>query len=171
MPEPDKSEKSDPDSATARQSGGCQCGAVRYRFRGPPLKVGICHCRMCQKASGGPFFVYAVVQLADFTWTRGTPASWVSSSVASRYFCAACGTPLAYRGDGSPRIEVFTGSLDQPERAIPIGQNGIESRLAWLDDLPRLPGKTTADNSGGVQAADVVSRQHPDHDTDDDWAY
>ncbi len=33
-------------------SGGCQCGAVR--FRGSRFgRSSICHCRMCQKAFGG----------------------------------------------------------------------------------------------------------------------
>ncbi len=35
-------------------TGGCQCGAVRYAlFEMPELTI--CHCRMCQKAVGGPF--------------------------------------------------------------------------------------------------------------------
>ena len=33
-------------------SGGCQCGAVRFRIRGVLKDASICHCRMCQKAFG-----------------------------------------------------------------------------------------------------------------------
>ncbi len=36
-------------------TGGCQCGAVRFALSAPPAKISICHCRMCQKASGAPF--------------------------------------------------------------------------------------------------------------------
>ena len=35
-----------------RYSGGCQCGAVRFRVEGALGDASICHCRMCQKASG-----------------------------------------------------------------------------------------------------------------------
>ena len=33
-------------------AGGCQCGALRYRLGAMPEDVHLCHCRMCQKASG-----------------------------------------------------------------------------------------------------------------------
>ena len=33
-------------------SGGCQCGAVRFRVEGPLGDASVCHCRMCQKAFG-----------------------------------------------------------------------------------------------------------------------
>ena len=33
-------------------TGGCQCGAVRYRVEGPVKHASICNCRMCQKALG-----------------------------------------------------------------------------------------------------------------------
>jgi hypothetical protein len=36
----------------AGYSGGCQCGAVRYRAAGAIGYPHLCHCRMCQKASG-----------------------------------------------------------------------------------------------------------------------
>ena len=38
-----------------RDTGGCQCGAVRYSLRAARLGSRICHCRMCQKAFGGFF--------------------------------------------------------------------------------------------------------------------
>jgi hypothetical protein len=82
------------DPHAAVLTGGCQCGAVRYALYARPEGAHICHCRMCQKAVGGPFAALAPVRLADFAWTRGTPDTFLSSSVAARDFCAACGTPL-----------------------------------------------------------------------------
>ena len=56
-------------------TGGCQCGAIRFAVKAAPVKVSICHCRMCQKASGAPFASLAEIGHEHFSWTRGTPAS------------------------------------------------------------------------------------------------
>ena len=110
-------------------TGGCQCGAVRFAVYAGPVKIGLCHCRMCQKAVGGPFISLADVKHEDFAWTRGKPAAFRSSSIAERDFCAACGTPLSYRAIGGDMIEITTGSFDRPDlwfRPMPR-----EPRLIW----------------------------------------
>jgi hypothetical protein len=140
---------------------------VRYAIYDEPTSIGICHCRMCQKALGAPFGVFAVVRESEFAWTRGAPATWESSSIAARDFCAACGTPLAFRRLGGSKIELLTGSLDRPAQAAPDHQVGMEARLAWLDRLPQMPGTTTEESLGPVNAAGVISNQHADHDTPD----
>ena len=95
-------------------TGGCQCGAVRFAvYAEKPVRIGLCHCRMCQKAVAGPFVSLADVRHEDFAWTRGKPASFRSSTIAERDFCAACGTPLSYRQIGGPHIELTTGSFDR----------------------------------------------------------
>jgi len=46
-------------------TGGCQCGAIRFAVKAAPVKVSICHCRMCQKASGAPFASFADIDRAE----------------------------------------------------------------------------------------------------------
>ncbi|HET7154123.1 MAG TPA: GFA family protein [Hyphomicrobiaceae bacterium] len=150
-------------------TGGCQCGAVRFATYIEPPKIGLCHCRMCQKAVAGPFAVLAEVPRDAFAWTRGQPAAFQSSSRAIRDFCAACGTPLSYRKPGGTIIELLTGAFDQPERVPPTYEVGTESKLTWLEAISAMTGKTTAENSGAAAIAKLESYQHPDHNTGADW--
>ncbi len=152
------------ESSKAILTGGCQCGAIRFAMYKPPARISICHCRMCQKATGAPFASLADIEHEDFAWTRGKPASFQSSSIAERDFCAACGTPLSYRRIGGPRIEIMTGAFDRPDRVVPTRQYGSESRLGWVVGLANLPSQTTMQNYGPEKMATITSLQHPDHD-------
>ena len=145
-------------------TGGCQCGAIRFAVTAPPVKVSICHCRMCQKASGAPFASFADIDKREFAWTRGKPAAFKSSSIAERDFCPACGTPLSFRRIDGPRIEIMTGTFDRSDRVIPTRQYGTESRLGWVVGISNLPSYTTLENYGQDKVNSIVSYQHPDHD-------
>lgn len=146
-------------------TGGCQCGAVRFAVYAEPVKVGLCHCRMCQKAVAGPFISLAEFLHQDFAWTRGKPATFRSSTIAERDFCSSFGTPLSYRQRGGKYVELTTGSFDHPERVAPTYATGIESQLAWVNAIGSLPGRTTAELPGAEALKENVSYQHPDHDT------
>lgn len=152
-----------------RLKGGCQCGAVRYCLASRPTDPGLCHCRMCQKATGGLFLASAGVPVADLVWTHGTPATFRSSSVAERGFCAACGTPLTFRYLGADRISVTLGSLDEPDVVAPLSQIGTEARVAWWASIPSLPERTTEEDQPDLGPR-VVSYQHPDRETEASWA-
>lgn len=150
-------------------TGGCQCGAVRYALYAMPEGTHICHCRMCQKAVGGPFVALAPVGLADFAWTRGEPGAYRSSTLAVREFCARCGTPLTFRYLDGDQTDVTVGSLDRPGEAPPAVQYGIESRVPWVRHIDEWPARTTEADMSAEQTARIVSFQHPDHDTPADW--
>jgi hypothetical protein len=145
-------------------TGGCQCGAVRFALTATPVRISICHCRMCQKASGAPFASFADIRKSDFAWTRGKPAAFKSSSIAERDFCAQCGTPLSFRRIDGERIEIMTGTFDRPDRVVPTRQYGTESRLGWVVGISNLPSQTTMQNYGPEKMATITSHQHPDHD-------
>ena len=124
--------------------GGCQCGAVRYAVYAPLENAHVCHCRMCQRASGGVFAALAGILPDNFAWTRGTPAFFSSSNLAKRGFCAQCGTPLSFKYDApDTRMYVTIGSLDHPEDVPIVKHYGIESRLPWVEFCEDVPGEPT----------------------------
>jgi hypothetical protein len=141
-----------------RLTGGCQCGAVRYAVSEMPVGT-LCHCRMCQKAVGGPFTALAAVDVAALTWTRGEPSYFESSSVAVRGFCRLCGTPLTYQGLDRNKIDITTCSFDDPSAIKLESIYGSESRVGWLDTLNTLPPHETEAKYSGI-----INKQHPDHD-------
>jgi hypothetical protein len=153
------------DKHAARWTGGCQCGAVRYELLAASDHASICHCRMCQKASGGPFMAFARVNKQQLRWTRGEPSRFRSSNLVERGFCAACGTPLTYNFVERPNISVTVGSLDDPETVAPDLQYGVEGRLSWFAAMTSLPGQRTEEFLTADDKARFVSHQHPDHDT------
>lgn len=146
------------------KTGGCQCGAVRYALHAKPTHGSICHCRMCQKASGNYFAAFVGVKTRDIEWTRGEPGIFRSSELVERGFCRDCGTPLSFRYRDTDRIVVTVGSLDDPSNVAMEVQYGIESRLPAFVTLHTLPGHTSDDDVPPERLAKLASRQHPDRD-------
>ena len=149
-------------------SGGCQCGAVRFRVEGEPKRVSICHCRMCQKATGSPFGAFASFPTAAVTWTRGAPKTFLSSEHVARGFCGDCGAPLTFEAAGGGDATALTlASFDDPNAMRPSRQVGLENRVSWLAEVCDLPTRSPAEEAAyKAKYPPVVSRQHPDHDTE-----
>lgn len=147
-------------------SGGCQCGAIRYRITGPLGHAGICHCRMCQKAFGSWGAALVTVPSQRLAWTRGTPSEFRSSAIVARGFCKDCGTPLYMSEDRSGVYDLAIGTLDDPRQAPPTEQVGIESKLPWFDGLATLPAHRTEDERSAADLKKLATYQHPDHDTE-----
>ena len=146
-------------------TGGCQCGAIRFRLDATPVGASICHCRMCQKAGGAPFMAFAPLSITDFVVTRGQIATFASSDIAERGFCSVCGTPLTYRALKSADISVTILSLDDPNAVAPDTQLGAESQVHWLAGVLALPAVRTDEWLTRKKIATVHSRQHPDQNS------
>ncbi len=128
-------------------TGGCQCGAVRYALYVAPQNSHVCHCRMCQRATAGLFAALAGAPRGEFAWTKGEPAVFASSNLASRAYCRNCGTPLSFSYNmPEARFYVTTGTLDHPEDAPIIIQYGVESRVPWVKFCDDIPSETTGED-------------------------
>ena len=121
-------------------TGGCACGRIRFTASIDSDEAYLCHCRMCQRASGNVSLAMRNVEQADVRWSR-EPDWYRSSAIAERPFCAACGTSLGFRYlDDTTKMDLTVASFDDPSRFRPASHFGAESiHEAWLDtsDLPR----------------------------------
>lgn len=119
--------------------GGCACGALRYEAAGAPYHRTLCHCTTCRRTSGAPALAWFSVAATRFRWTSGVPQQFRSSVTAARFFCAACGTALAFRQDALDEIDITICSLDDPEVLPPVDQTFARSKLGWFDTVGVLP--------------------------------
>src|SRR5690242_10159915 len=102
-------------------AGGCCCGAVRYEFTAAveDLVMFKCHCRDCQRLSGGPYtpVVYLPATAGRLTIVHGSVKHhFTPSEMAGQHkrgFCAECGSRLT-GGESFHGIAVTASSLDHP---------------------------------------------------------
>lgn len=115
-------------------TGGCQCGRIRYEVRIADDEAYLCHCRMCQRATGGFAAAFKNVKKARLRWLGEEPDWYSSSPIAHRPFCSNCGTPLGFAFPDSENMDLTIGSFDDPGRFRPTSHFGVESmNEAWLD--------------------------------------
>ncbi len=90
------------ESAQNPRTGGCLCGAVRYRIDGPLADVLNCHCERCRRTSGH-HVAAARAQVEDVTVDdRRGSLTWYrpEDDPSTAYvFCNLCGSSLFWQTD------------------------------------------------------------------------
>ena len=131
-------------------TGRCLCGHVSYRVAAEPRHTGLCHCRDCQRVTGSAFAAYMCFATSDVTITGTTKRSVARSGRGTetvRNFCPECGTTV-YGGELSGEtINIYAGTLDDPDRFVPGAMVYTRSRQLWshiepgtLYEMERIPG-------------------------------
>ena len=119
--------------------GGCLCGAIRYSIEGVPRVVSHCHCGLCRRVSGAPFFTWLTVKKDRVTIT-GDPIWYASSDWGARGFCPTCGTHVLARSSHYQRYwDITAGSLNAPDCISPERHVFIADKVAWIDITDALP--------------------------------
>lgn len=112
--------------------GGCFCGAVRYRAEAGETLHYLCHCRDCQRYSGGSYHA-AIVVAASTLDVSGNARVHVSRAdsgrMIARHFCGDCGGHLfTSPWPEATRFSVKAGTLDDPSLFEPACQIWCRSR-------------------------------------------
>jgi hypothetical protein len=118
----------------------CLCGDIELEAAGAPNWVAYCHCASCRRHTGSP--VTCFVNFArDKVEFRTEPRAFESSAGVRRWFCARCGTPIAYETTKRPNeIDIYVNVFDEPESFSPEVHVFYSEHLPWFDtrdDLPR----------------------------------
>jgi len=128
-----------------QMTGGCACGRVRYSATIHDDEAYLCHCRMCQRATGSVSIALKNVKAAEVAW-KHEPDWYDSSPIAVRPYCRECGTSFGFKfKEGSENIDLTVASFDDPSRFKPRHHFGAESiHRNWLN-TEGLPEIRTAD--------------------------
>jgi hypothetical protein len=128
--------------------GGCTCRHVRYRLTSRPMFVHCCHCRWCQRETGGAFVLNAMIEADRVEPLSGevdvvdTPSNSGRGQKISR--CPKCRVAVwsNYAGAGPAIRFVRVGTLDEPDRLPPDIHIFTESKQPWVvlpSGVPAMP--------------------------------
>ncbi|KUR73297.1 GFA family protein [Novosphingobium sp. FSW06-99] len=126
-------------------TGGCACGAIRYRLDDSPYAVNCCHCTDCQREVGSAFAVNAAIETTLLHVEGPTPqvVHLASASGAGQavFRCPQCLTALwsHYGALGDKAAFVRAGTLDDPAQCPPTAQIWTRSKMPWVVLDPAIP--------------------------------
>lgn len=101
--------------------GGCICGQVRYGVSAEPDRVTLCHCKFCQRATGGAYLVEPLFQGKNFALIKGEVKTYTHVSEGSGkeihiHFCENCGTKLFMKFERfADIVGIYGGTFDDPD--------------------------------------------------------
>ena len=123
-------------------TGHCLCGAIRFEVTPPLQGVGNCHCSMCRRSHGTPFFTYAQVEREGLRVLAGAEhvRRFRSSPPVERSFCDTCGANFTFAFDGMPgSIWVAAGLFDDDPALRPDHHIFVASKASWHEITDALP--------------------------------
>lgn len=124
--------------------GSCLCGAITYASESTSMSTAICHCRDCQRQSGGAFSVNVLVPSEGFA-VAGKGLSHYSKTGSSglpakRHFCSNCGSALYSEIAFMPGVVLLkAGSLMDTCSVQPSMHLWCGSAMTWVEIDRSLP--------------------------------
>ena len=117
------------------QTGGCQCGKIRYEISAAPQLVYTCHCTDCQRLTSSAFSLGLVVAETAFHRSGIAPRPLQrtadSGRTNTRLVCPECGSWVC----GMPRdgvVRVRAGTLDDTSWLRPTRHIWTRSKQPWI---------------------------------------
>jgi len=130
-----------PETPSSKEAhrGRCLCGEVNYTVHGPPIRVTICYCTFCQRATGSTYLFEPIWPADALSIVEGKPKIYSTISAGSGKeiiisFCDRCGTKLFQHFERFGNVVgLYGGTLDDPARAT----EGAERFCIFIDEAPK----------------------------------
>jgi hypothetical protein len=126
-------------------TGGCGCGAVRFRVTAPLVVATYCHCSRCQRRTGTAASAQGHTAPGSFELLGGEEhlRSWRPEGGFEKVFCGLCGSALYSRRDDPTVVSVRLGAFDGDPGIRPSYRQFVAYAAPWEplpdDGLPRYP--------------------------------
>jgi hypothetical protein len=134
------------------QTGGCQCGGVRYEITQAPVMVYTCHCTDCQRMTSSAFSLGCVLPDGAFRLVQGEPKgvqrTTGSGRVSTRWVCPECG--------------VWVCTAPRPGATVQRARRHPGRHLVTAADRAHLDPQQAAlapDTEGGSEVRDAAPRR------------
>jgi hypothetical protein len=118
------------------QTGGCQCGAIRYEITQTPQMVYTCHCTDCQRMTSSAFSMGCVLPEGVFRFVRGEPKAVQRLADSGRetiwWICPECGSWVCAARPGATVRNVRGGTLDDTSWLRPTVHFWTRSKQPWI---------------------------------------
>lgn len=126
-------------------TGGCLCGAVRYRAEAEPLFMANCHCLDCRKSSAaGHKSLFGLPESSlEFTGElKEYDVTADSGGTVSHKFCPTCGSQVfSATTNGGGSVAVVAATLDDPALFSPQASVYASRATPWdppKDGIPQF---------------------------------
>jgi hypothetical protein len=114
-------------------SGGCRCDRLRFEITAPPILTGACHCRGCQRMTGGPFALSIAIPTPGFRVTEGEDIAGGTDHAFGHRFCGHCLSWVFTRPAGLEAfVNVRTTMLDDVPAEPPFVETCTAEALPWV---------------------------------------
>lgn len=138
-------------------TGGCRCGAVRYRIAADALPPAYaCHCHICQRWSGSAFSLQLLVAEAVLDVTGPVIVYEITTDdrTSVQRLCSVCHARIYNTNTRRPGIAVVrAGTLDRSEELDCVAHIFTAYRQRWVsipDGVPSWPEAAPPADFAGV---------------------
>jgi len=113
--------------------GGCRCGQLRFRLTEQPVLTAACHCKGCQRMSGGAFSTTAMIPLDGFKVIAGTSViGGLKGEGTHHNHCPECYSwVFTTFGESRPFVYVRAVMLDDTTWFAPFVEFYAAQKLPW----------------------------------------
>jgi len=127
---------------SAKKTGSCLCGTVRYEIAGNFESFYLCHCAYCRKDTGSAHASNLFSTIAELKWISGQNKIATYNLPSTKHvksFCLICGSALPNMQNDGNLLVVPAGSLDVKTGLTPNAHIFFASKADWDQDLEFLP--------------------------------